>query len=117
VPAANLATWKGATRPIIVDVDTIDAGDSQTYSYMCDNAGIGIRAANEKLSGNQTKRPPEGVISRFPNNWESDRSSNVPRDRPHPTFALTRFRAWDGYGPTLSAMMAADRVLAAAVSP
>jgi hypothetical protein len=35
VPAAILATWKGATRPIIVDVNTIAAGDPQTYSYMC----------------------------------------------------------------------------------
>jgi hypothetical protein len=35
VPAAILATWKGQTRPIIVDVDTVAAGDAQTYSYMC----------------------------------------------------------------------------------
>jgi hypothetical protein len=35
VPAAILATWKGQTRPIIVDVDTVAAGDPQTYSYMC----------------------------------------------------------------------------------
>jgi hypothetical protein len=35
VPAAILATWKGQTRPIIVDVDTVAAGAAQTYSYMC----------------------------------------------------------------------------------
>jgi hypothetical protein len=35
VPAAILATWKGQTRPIIVDVDTVAAGDAQTYSYLC----------------------------------------------------------------------------------
>jgi hypothetical protein len=29
VPAAILATWKGQTRPIIVDVDTAAAGDAQ----------------------------------------------------------------------------------------
>jgi hypothetical protein len=35
VPAAILATWKGQTRPIIVDVDIVAAGEAQTYSYMC----------------------------------------------------------------------------------
>jgi hypothetical protein len=31
-----LAAWKGQTRPIIVDVDTLSAGDvGQTYSYLC----------------------------------------------------------------------------------
>ena len=35
VPASILATWQGQTRPIIVDVDTVAAGDAQTYSYMC----------------------------------------------------------------------------------
>jgi hypothetical protein len=35
VPAAILATWKGQTRPIIVDVDIVVAGEAQTYSYMC----------------------------------------------------------------------------------
>jgi hypothetical protein len=35
VPAAILATWKGQTRPIIVDVDTVVAGEAQTYSYIC----------------------------------------------------------------------------------
>jgi hypothetical protein len=35
VPASILATWKGQTRPIIVDVDIIAAGEEETYSFMC----------------------------------------------------------------------------------
>ena len=35
VPAAILASWKGQSRPIIIDVDAEDAGEAQTYSYMC----------------------------------------------------------------------------------
>jgi hypothetical protein len=35
VPASILATWKGQTRPIIVDVDIIAAGAEETYSFMC----------------------------------------------------------------------------------
>ena len=34
-PAGILATWRGQTRPIIVDVDTVAAGAEETYSYMC----------------------------------------------------------------------------------
>ena len=34
VPEPILATWKGQTRPIIVDVDIVVAGEAQTYSYM-----------------------------------------------------------------------------------
>ena len=30
-----LATWKGQSRPIIIDVDVEDSGEAQTYSYMC----------------------------------------------------------------------------------
>ena len=30
-----LATWKGQSRPIIIDVDVVDSGEVQTYSYMC----------------------------------------------------------------------------------
>ena len=30
-----LATWKGQSRPIIIDVDVVDSGEAQTYSYMC----------------------------------------------------------------------------------
>ena len=35
VPPAVLATWQGQTRPIIVDLDIVAAGVSETYSYMC----------------------------------------------------------------------------------
>jgi len=35
VTAEILATWKGQTRPIIVDVDVIAAGAEETYSYLC----------------------------------------------------------------------------------
>jgi hypothetical protein len=35
VPAAILASWKGQSRPIIIDVDTEALGEAQTYSYMC----------------------------------------------------------------------------------
>ena len=35
VSAAMLATWRGQTRPIMVDVDTVVAGTEETYSYMC----------------------------------------------------------------------------------
>ncbi len=35
VPQAILATWRGQTRPIIVDVDVATPGAAETYSYMC----------------------------------------------------------------------------------
>ena len=35
VPASTLPTWKGQTRPIIVDVDIVAAGTEETYSYIC----------------------------------------------------------------------------------
>ena len=35
VPPAILATWKGQSRPVIIDVDVEDSGEAQTYSYMC----------------------------------------------------------------------------------
>ena len=35
VPPAILASWKGQSRPVIIDVDTEAAGEAQTYSYMC----------------------------------------------------------------------------------
>jgi hypothetical protein len=35
VPPAILASWKGQSRPIIIDVDVEAAGEAQTYSYMC----------------------------------------------------------------------------------
>jgi hypothetical protein len=35
VPPAILASWKGQSRPIIIDVDVETPGEAQTYSYMC----------------------------------------------------------------------------------
>ena len=35
VPPAILATWKGQSKPVIIDVDTETEGDAQTFSYMC----------------------------------------------------------------------------------
>ncbi|WP_213740963.1 hypothetical protein [Bradyrhizobium sp. dw_411] len=35
VPPEILATWKGQSRPVIIDVDVEDSGEAQTYSYMC----------------------------------------------------------------------------------
>jgi len=35
VPPAILSTWKGQSRPVIIDVDFEAAGEAQTYSYMC----------------------------------------------------------------------------------
>jgi hypothetical protein len=30
-----LATWKGQSKPVMIDVDFEAAGEAQTYSYMC----------------------------------------------------------------------------------
>ncbi|HXL13660.1 MAG TPA: hypothetical protein VN941_06830 [Bradyrhizobium sp.] len=35
VSSAVLATWKGQSRPIMVDVDVATPGAEETYSYMC----------------------------------------------------------------------------------
>jgi hypothetical protein len=35
VSEAILTSWKGQSRPIIIDVDVEAAGEAQTYSYMC----------------------------------------------------------------------------------
>jgi hypothetical protein len=35
VPAAILASWKGQSQPIMIDLDVVAAGEAQTYSYMC----------------------------------------------------------------------------------
>lgn len=35
VSPAILASWKGQSRPIIIDVDVETAGEAETYSYMC----------------------------------------------------------------------------------
>ena len=35
VSPAILASWKGQSKPVIVDVDVETEGDAQTFSYMC----------------------------------------------------------------------------------
>lgn len=35
VPPEIMATWRGQTRPVMVDVDIIAAGAAETYSYIC----------------------------------------------------------------------------------
>jgi hypothetical protein len=35
VPAVILASWRGQSHPIIIDVDFVAAGEEKTYSYMC----------------------------------------------------------------------------------
>lgn len=35
VSPAILASWRGRSKPIILDVDVEMQGDEQTYSYMC----------------------------------------------------------------------------------
>ena len=35
VPPSVLSTWKGQSKPIIVDLDIETEGDAQTFSYMC----------------------------------------------------------------------------------
>ncbi len=34
-PAEIMATWRGQTRPVMVDVDVVAAGAAETYSYIC----------------------------------------------------------------------------------
>jgi hypothetical protein len=34
-PAEILSTWRGQTRPVMVDVDIVAAGTAETYSYIC----------------------------------------------------------------------------------
>jgi hypothetical protein len=35
VPPAILASWRGQSKPVIVDLDIETEGDAQTFSYMC----------------------------------------------------------------------------------
>jgi hypothetical protein len=35
VPPAILATWKGQSKPVMIDVDVETEGDALTYSYLC----------------------------------------------------------------------------------
>jgi hypothetical protein len=35
VPPEIMATWRGQTRPVMVDLDITAAGAAETYSYIC----------------------------------------------------------------------------------
>jgi hypothetical protein len=35
VPPAVLATWKGQSKPVIIDLDVETQFEAQTFSYMC----------------------------------------------------------------------------------
>ena len=35
VPPTILATWRGQSKPVMIDVDIETEGDAQTFSYMC----------------------------------------------------------------------------------
>jgi hypothetical protein len=35
VPQAIMATWRGQSKPVIVEIDIETEGDAQTFSYMC----------------------------------------------------------------------------------
>ena len=35
VPPTVLESWRGQTKPIMIDVDIETAGEAQTFSYMC----------------------------------------------------------------------------------
>jgi len=35
VSPAILASWKGQSRPVIIDLDIETGGEAETYSYMC----------------------------------------------------------------------------------
>jgi hypothetical protein len=35
MPPEQLANWKGKSKPVIVDLDTIATGSAETYSYIC----------------------------------------------------------------------------------
>ena len=35
VSSAVMATWRGQSKPVIVDLDIETEGDAQTFSYMC----------------------------------------------------------------------------------
>jgi hypothetical protein len=34
-PAEIMATWRGQTRPVMVDLDIVAGGAAETYSYIC----------------------------------------------------------------------------------
>jgi len=35
VPPAIMATWRGQSKPVMIDVDVETQDDAQTFSYMC----------------------------------------------------------------------------------
>jgi hypothetical protein len=35
VPSAVLASWKGQSKPVMIDVDIETEGEALTFSYMC----------------------------------------------------------------------------------
>ena len=35
VPPTVLATWKGQSKPVMIDVDVETTDDAQTFSYIC----------------------------------------------------------------------------------
>jgi hypothetical protein len=32
---AVLSSWKGQTKPVMIDLDVVTEGDAQVYSYLC----------------------------------------------------------------------------------
>jgi len=41
MPADQLANWKGRSKPIIVDIETIANGQGEMYSYICASSPSG----------------------------------------------------------------------------
>ena len=41
MPPQQLANWKGQSRPIIVDIDTVTSGIVERYSYICASSPAG----------------------------------------------------------------------------
>ena len=50
VPPAILASWKGQSRPVIIDVDTEAVGrGADLFLYVCGHARVCVRAAHDEL--------------------------------------------------------------------
>ena len=41
MPPEQLANWKGQSKPIVVDVDTVAPGVAERYSYLCAGTSAG----------------------------------------------------------------------------
>ena len=41
MPADQLANWKGQSKPIIVDIETVANGHGEMYSYVCASSPSG----------------------------------------------------------------------------